>query len=159
VEIEYLEKIRMAYYNLNFNKIYDLLCDDCLKMSCSQKDKYNTIIGKKGIIENYQKLIKTAKQNDLIYQGSLHGELTNKGEPILAMHFVGREKSNYYNPERKRAFSLSIRINNDNLISEINIRDEDEFAGKYLNENAIEKIKEGTYSDFNEDFKVNDIDT
>lgn len=44
IEVEYLEKIRMAYYNLNFNEIYDLLYDNCFKMSCPQKDKYNTII-------------------------------------------------------------------------------------------------------------------
>lgn len=156
VEIEYLEKIRMAYYNLNFNEIYDLLYDNCFKMSCSQKDKYNTIMGKKDIIENYENLIKIAKQNNLIYQGSLHGKLTNENEPILAIHFVGREKRrNYNNPERKREFSLSIRINDDNLIDEINIRDEDELTGKYLDSNALEKVKEGTYSDFNEDFKVN----
>lgn len=155
IEIEYLEKIRMAYYNLNFKEIYDLLYDNCFKMSCSQKDKYNTIMGKKDIIENYENLVKIAKQNDLIYQGSIHGELTFENEPILAIHFVGREKSNYDNPKRKRFFSLSIRINDDNLIDEINIRDEDELPGKYLDENALEKVKEGTYSDFNEDFKVN----
>lgn len=155
IEIEYLEKIRMAYYNLNFNEIYDLLYDNCFKMSCSQKDKYNTIMGKKDIIENYENLIKIAKQNDLIYQGSIHGELTHENEPILAIHFVGREKSNYDNPERKRAFSLSIRINDDKLIDEINIRDEDELPGKYLDKNALEKVKEGTYSDFDEDFRVN----
>lgn len=155
IEIEYLEKIRMAYYNLNFKEIYDLLYDDCFKMSCSQKDKYNTIMGKKDIIENYENLVKIAKQNDLIYQGSIHGELTFENEPILAIHFVGREKSNYDNPKRKRFFSLSIRINDDNLIDEINIRDEDELPGKYLDENVLEKVKEGTYSDFNEDFKVN----
>ena len=155
VEIEYLEKIRMAYYNLNFDEIYDLLSDNCFKMSCSQKDKYNTIMGKKDIIENYENLIKIAKQNDLIYQGSLHGELTYENEPILAIRFVGREKNNNNNSERKRAFSLSIRINDENLIDEINIRDADEFAGKYLDSNAIEKVKKGAYSDFNEDFKVN----
>lgn len=155
IEIEYLEKIRMAYYNLNFKEIYDLLGDNCIKMSCSQKDKYNTIIGKKEIIENYENLVKIAKQNDLIYQGSIHGELTFENEPILAIHFVGREKSNYNNLERKRFFSLSIRINDDNLIDEINIRDEDELPGKYLDDNAREKVKKGIYSDFNEDFKVN----
>ncbi len=155
IEIEYLEKIRMAYYNLNFNEIYDLLYDNCFKMSCSQKDTYNTLKGKKEIIENYEHLIKLAKQNNLIYQGSLHGELTNENEPILAIHFVGREKSNYDNPERKRTFSLSIRINDDSLIDEINIRDEDEYIGKYLDNNAIEKVKKGIYSDFNNDFQVN----
>ena len=155
IEIEYLEKIRMAYYKLNFKEIYDLLYDNCFKMSCSQKDKYNTIMGKKDIIENYENLVKIAKQNNLIYQGSIHGELTSENEPILTIHFVGREKNNYDNPERKRLFSLSVRINDDNLIDEINIRDGDELPGKYLDKNAIEKVKEGTYSDFDEDFKVN----
>lgn len=154
VEIEYLEKIIKAYCNLNFKEIYDLLHDNCFKMSCSSKDKYNTIMGKKGIIENYENLIKIAKQNDLIYQGSLYGELTNENEPILAIHFVGREK-NYNNPGRKRAFSLSIRINDDNLIDEINIRDEERYVGKYLDNKAIERVKTGTYSDFNNEFKVN----
>lgn len=155
MEIEYLEKIRMAYYNLNFNEIYDLLYDNCFKMSCSKKDKYNTIMGKKNIIENYENLINIAKKNDLIYQGSIHGELTDENEPILAIHFVGREKHNYDNPKRKRAFSLSIRINDNNLIDEINIRDEDELPGKYLDTSALEKVKEGTYSDFDDDFRVN----
>lgn len=155
VEIEYLEKIKMAYYNLNFHEIYDLLHDNCFKMSCSQKDKYDTIIGKEKIIENYENLVKIAKQNDLIYQGSIYGELTDENEPILAIHFVGREKSNYDNTERKSSFSLSIRINDDNLIDEINIRDEDEFLGKYLDKESLKKVKEGTYSDFNAAFRVN----
>ncbi len=159
IEIDYLEKIRMAYYNLNFNEIYDLLYDNCLKMSCSQKDTYNSLKGKKEIIENYKRLIKVAKQNNLIYQGSLHGELTNENEPMLAIHFVGREKSNSDNPEKKRTFSLSIRINDDSLIGEINIRDEDEYSGKYLDNNAIEKVKKGIYSDFNNDFQVNIVES
>lgn len=151
VEIEYLEKIRRAYYNLKFNEIYDLLCDNCFKLSISKKDKYNTLMGRKKIIENYENLAKIAKQNDLIYQGSMYGELTNENEPILAIHFVGREKNNYNNPAKTREFSLSIRVNDDNLIDEINIKDENQYSGKYLDEYSLEKIKTGIYSDFNDD--------
>ena len=156
VEIEYLEKIMKAYYNLNFNEIYDLLDDNCFKMSISDKDKYNTLMGKKEIIENYENLTKIAKQNNLIYQGSIHGELTGESEPILAIHFIGREKDHFNNPARTRYFSLSIRVNDDNLIDEINIRDEDQYLGKYLDKDSLEKIKKGMYSDFNNEFKTND---
>jgi hypothetical protein len=155
LEIKYLEKIKMAYYNLNFNKVFDLVHDNCFKMSVSPKDTYNTLIGKKEIVENYKNLVKIAKNNNLIYQGCIYGELTEENEPILALHLEGREKNNCNNVDRKRVFSLSIRIDDDNLIHEINIRDEEAYAGKYLDDKAIEKVKLGTYSDFSDDFRVN----
>lgn len=146
VEIEYLKKIKTAYNNLNFDEIYDLLDANCFKKSISKKDKYNIIIGKKEIIENYQNLVNIASQNNLMYQGCIYGEITDENEPILAIHFKGSEKND--NSSRKRIFSLSIRINDDNLISEINIRDEEQYAGKYLDSESLEKIKIGAYSDF-----------
>ncbi len=46
-------------------------------------------------------------------------------------------------------------MNDDNVIDEINIRDEKQYAGKYLDKDSLEKIKTGTYSDFNNECKVN----
>ena len=156
IEIEYLKKFLHAYYDLNFKNIYDLLYDNCFKISTSNKDKYNTIIGKNEIIENYENLIRIAKRNNLIYQGSIFGELTNENESILKINFTGRERNNYNDQKRERKFLLSIRINDENLIYEINIADAEGCKGKHLSREDIDKIKKGEYSDFNTDFKVNE---
>lgn len=150
IEITYLNIIINAYQTLNFKKLYELLFHNCLKIMTSCNNSYNEIIGKEKIIDNYEELVKIAKQNNIIYQGSIYGELTYEREPILAIHFVGQSNTNIKN------FSLSIRLDKNNLIYEINIKDEKKYASKFLDNNSLNKVKNGQYSDFNEHIKVNE---
>ena len=145
IEIKYLNIIINAYQTLNFKKLYELLFHNCFKITTS-----NQIIGKEKIIDNYEELVKIAKQNNIIYQGSIYGELTYEREPILAIHFVGKSNTNIKN------FSLSIRLNKNNLIHEINIKDDKKYASKFLDNNSLNKVKNGQYSNFNEHIKVNE---
>ncbi len=150
IEVTYLNIIINAYQTLNFNKLYELLFHNCFKITTSGDNSYNEINGKDKIIDNYEELVKIARQNNIIYQGSIYGELTYEREPILAIHFVGKSNNNI------KKFALSIKLDKNNFIHEINIRDEEKYPSKFLDNSSLEKVKSGQYSDFDENIKVNE---
>jgi len=148
-EIEILELFRKAYYDLNFKNIYELLADNCRKVSCSEKDNYKAILGKENIIKDLENLVNTAKKNNLIYQGSCSGELTDEYESIVSLSMTGRAKDKILKDDSpKRNFILHIDLDNNDKIERIEIRDFNMYPEKFLSKEALEKISKGEYSDF-----------
>lgn len=144
-EVELLEKIREAYYNLEFSGIFENIANECDFINMLDGEKCS-IYGKKSI-ENWLNMmtIKGKKENWLC-QGMLVGELDDFGNSLISleMHVRNRQTRNIIS-----YFILHIELNEDRKIRTVEKRNCDIYSKKYMPTNVI--MQEGIYSDYASD--------